>query len=535
MWKKHKKEENFMMKKIIGLLLTVTMAFGLVACSGETAPETTESSAAVEQETTEAEETTEVVGKDVLRVGYAYEQFTSPWRMSSASPLALANIYDTLYAYDKDMNAVPQLAESCEISEDGTVYTFKLREGVKFHNGEEMTAEDVAWSLTFSFEEGDSGKALLGNFDHTEVVDDYTVEVHLTAPFGPFLKGLCSRAGFIADKSHFEKVGGTIEAYEADPVGCGQYKLADRVVGTSTTLETFEDYWNGVAPIKTIELKMISDSNAQVVALEAGEIDALINPALNSLVLLNNENVDWTYGESNSRVAANFNVADNRVTSDVNLRKAIQSVVNRQDIILAANEGYGIVGDICFNPNYSARPTDFDVVAEDVEKAKEYLDASSYNGEKIAVIAVSGTAQERVAGILQAQCYEIGVDLEIKAVDSPTYEELKASGEFDIIMAGWGSSLVDCDVSYAVFGPASNMKFYKYEEQLHNDCVTGRTSTAEADRVAAYSDLAKLVTEEALEITFYYDVVTVAYNKVLNTPDIQAINMYDFGTWSWAK
>ena len=524
-----------MVKRIIGLLLAVSMAFGLVACSGKTAPETTESNVVVEQETAKTEETAGVVGKDILCVGYPYEQFTNPWQKTAQSPLALTSIYDTLYTYDEEMNAIPQLAESCEISEDGLVYTFNLRKGDKFHNGEEMVAEDVAWSLTTSYAEGDGGTSLLGNFDHAEVVDDYTVKIYLTAPFGPFLKGLCSRAGYIADKSHFEKVGGTMEAYEADPVGCGQYKLVDRKVGVSTTVEAFEDYWNGVAPIKKIEFKLIADSNAQMVALESGEVDALINPALNSLVLMSNDNIDWVYGESNSRIAGSFNLASDRLTSDENLRKAIQCGINRQDIIIAANEGYGIVADICLNPQFSARPTDYHVVEENVEKAKEYLEASSYNGEKLSVICVTGTAQERIANVLQAQCYDLGINLEVKAVDNPTAVEMMTNGDFDIYMSGWGSSLVDSDVSYAVFGPSSLLKFYEFEEQLHNDCIKGRTSVVEADRIAAYTDLVNLVTDEALEITFYYDVVTVAYNKVLDTPAVQAMNMYDFGTWNWAK
>jgi len=530
------------MKKAASWLLVFTMTLGLTACQGtqggkttvEDSPKTTAAATKESQDIAKAaEDVSGVSARDTLNVGYNYDQYTTPWRSSSGSAVSLANLYDTLYTYDENMNVVPQLAESCEISDDGLEYTIKIKQGVLFHNGEEMTSEDVAWSLNFAYENGDAGKALLSNFDHAEEVDKYTVKITLAAPFAAFLNCLATRTAYIADKSHFDAIGGTIDAYEADPVGCGQYKLAGREVGASTTLEAFDDYWNGPAPIKHVCIKYISDANTQMIALESGEIDAMITPQLNSLVMLNNDKIEWIWGNSASRIFIQFNVDENKVTSDVNLRKAMQSLIKRQDILDAVNEGYGEIADICIPTGYTARPTDYHVAEENIEKAKEYLAASSYNGEKLTLIVPSGTSNEKAANIFQAQCYELGINVEINPLDTSTYDEVSKAGEYDILVKNGLSSLVDADLMHSMFGPSAISNWHQYADQLDKDCEAGRCASNMEERIAAYTDLVNLVTDEALEITCFYDVVTVAYNKDLAGVKIHMLKMFDFGTWYW--
>lgn len=530
------------MKKVVSWLLAFTMVLGLSACQGTQGREMKEGNSPemATTVTTDGQDTIKAAGetvgisvRDTLNVGYNYDQYTTPWRSSSASAVSLANLYDTLYTYDENMDVVPQLAESCEISNDGLEYTIKLKQGVLFHNGEEMTSEDVAWSLNFAYENGDAGKALLSNFDHAEEVDKYTVKITLTAPFAAFLNCLSTRTAYIADKSHFDAIGGTIDAYETDPVGCGQYKLAGREVGASTTLEAFDDYWNGPAPIKHVCIKYISDANTQMIALESGEIDAMITPQLNSLVMLDNDKIEWIWGNSASRIYIQFNIDESKVTSDVNLRKAMQSLIKRQDILNAVNEGYGEIADICIPSGYTARPTDYHVAEENVEKAKEYLAASSYNGEKLTLIVPSGTSNEKAANIFQAQCYELGINVEINPLDISTFSEVQKAGEYNIMVHNALSSLVDADLMHSMFGPSASGNWHQYADQLNKDCEEGRCASSMDDRIAAYTDLVNLVTDEALEITCFYDVVTVAYNKDLAGVKIHMLKMFDFGTWYW--
>lgn len=511
------------MKKITALLLACLIAVGVTACSNP-APSNAGGTDPGSSSTTV---------KDTLNVGYNYDQNTTPWRNSSPSAISLANLYDTLYTYDDDMNVVPELAESCDISDDGLTYTIKIKEGVLFHNGEEMTAEDVAWSLNFSSAEGDSGY-MLGTFESAEAVDTYTVEITLSAAFSPFLNCLSARCAYIADKSHFEAIGGTIDAYEADPIGSGPYQFVSREVGASTTLEAFEDYWDGPANIKNLCIKYITDANTQMISLESGEIDVMVTPPLSSLVLLNNDNLDWTWGNSASRVFFSLNVAPDRPTGDLNLRKAMQSLINREDILAAVNEGYGEIADICVPTGYTARPTDYHVVPEDLEKAQEYLDASSYNGEKLTLIVSSGTSNEKAANIFQAQCNQLGINVEVTPLDSATFNEVKNAGEFDLTAENAMSSMLDCDMLYGSIGPDAPISRYQYQDEINRLCEEGRVGKTVEERIASYTDLINLITDEVLEITCFYDVVPVAYNKALSGVKVHMLKMFNFHDWSWA-
>ena len=519
-------------KRAIIFVLCATMLLSLCSCgTGETS--STSSTASGATSTPSSDGSTSA--KDTLVIGYNMDQFTTPWRSTSGSAISLYNIYDTLFTYADDMSVVPQLAESYDLSEDGTEYTIKIHEGVLFHNGEELLAEDVAWSLIYNYENGDSGKNLLTNFETAEALDDYTVKISLTAPFAPFLNCLCSRAAYIADKSHFEAIGGTIEAYEADPIGCGAYKVVGREVGASTTLEAFEDYWQGAAPIKHVTIKYITDANTQMVALESGEVDVMANPPITSLVLLNNPDIEWTTGPSASRVYMNFNVTEGHATSDKNLRKAMQYLLNQEDILIAVNEGYGELADMIIPTGYSARPTDYPVVEMDLDKAKEYLEASSYNGETLRLIVMSGTSNERAANIFQAQCYTLGINIEVSPLDSATVNEAQKSGDYDIMLGNVLSSLVDADILYTYFGETATYDWGEYDAQLAELAEAGRTATSTEERVEAYTELVDIVVEEAFDLSIFYDVTTLAYNKDVGGIHTHMLKMFDCAKFYWKQ
>lgn len=522
--------------RIVAVMLTLIMLVGVFSACAKSDAETpaqdndamqTEQSNDTQQEETPAQDE----GKDTLTVAYGSDQGTVPWVLDGQSSLSYANLYDTLFTYDDNMQLVPNVAESYEISEDGTVYTLKIREGILFHNGEELVAEDVAWSVQYIYDNSDWGYALMGNYDHVDVVDEYTVNVVLTEAFGPFIKALASRACYICDKSYFDEVGA--EGYEAAPIGSGPYKFVSAESGVGIKLEAFDDYMNGAPKIKNLYIRVIPDSNAQMVALEAGQIDAIVDPAMSMVVNMNNENLDWVWGDATSRTMFSINVDPERPLGDLNLRKALQCVVNRADILLAVNEGYGSIADICMLPSYSGYPKEHHVVEEDVEMAKEYLANSSYNGEKIVMVCPSGSQAEQIANVFQAQCYEIGINIEVSAVDTATCNDIRANGEYDMMGGATNSSLLDCDVCYATYGPSSTINWFEYSDKLNELCTLGRTTSDDAAREAIYQELADVITDEALEITFLYNIVTLAYNNSLKTPVVNALNMYDFSTWEW--
>ena len=262
--------------KRITLLLMVLLLLLLAACGGDTAvdEDTTEETADTTEEVSEsvdeeeAEETTEeeetmeeeeaAAGPrsgGTLNVAFQNEWAgLDPHTVSSYSSYQiLNNVLEGLTFYDDDLNLVPWLAESWEQSEDGLTWTFKLREGVMFSNGREMTAEDVK----FSFErliDPDTGAGNAGRVGppetEIEVIDDYTVAITHPEPFGIFPQsvGFDKSTGIVARESLEED--GTISV----PIGTGPFQITDVQGTTRLTLERNENYWQEGLPLSLIHI-----------------------------------------------------------------------------------------------------------------------------------------------------------------------------------------------------------------------------------------------------------------------------------------
>ena len=197
--------------------------------------------------------------------------------------LVLSNVYDCLTFLEADGSISPGLAESWSLSEDGLCYTFYLREGVKFHNGYDFTAEDVK----FTFDKGAAGplgSALFVNFKSCEIVDDYTVNIYLSAPYAGFLFGVASRLGGICSKAYYDEVGDA--GYLDAPVGTGPYKFVEARSGEKIVLEANEDYWRGAPAIDRVTIQIVPDVSTQLIGLECGDYDAVRNPSIDSCVRL---------------------------------------------------------------------------------------------------------------------------------------------------------------------------------------------------------------------------------------------------------
>lgn len=450
--------------------------------------------------------------------------------------VVIANLYDSLVRMNAQGEVVPALATEWTVSEDGMCYTFTLREGVKFHDGSLMTADDVVFSLEMSAPLA-NGKALLINYDHAEKVDEKTVKVYLTAPYSGFINGMASRVAMIFSKSYYEAVGP--EGYQAAPIGTGAYKLVSAVSGDSITLEAFDEYWAGTPAIKNVVVKLISDTTTQTIALENGDIDLLMSPSIASCLLLDtSKGVTWSTGSSAGRVT--MHISSNEGTpghDDLNFRRAVQSAINKQEVILGAMEGYAEQIDIDMCPNYSGRPEGYDVVPYDVEKAKEYLAASNYNGEEFQILVQSGTMYDIVAQIIQYQLMEIGINCTVNAVDSATFTDLWYAGKYGAMIRNTNSSLLDADGFLNFFmatdyAPTNNNQHPRTKE-IYDLGMEARKAQGE-ERKALYLKAVNIVTEEAYEVPLFANTNTLAFNASLNGVEVYPLSsVYLYGI-SWA-
>ena len=450
--------------------------------------------------------------------------------------LVLNNIYDTLVFLDADGTIQPCLAREWSVSEDGLCYTFHLQEGVTFHDGTPLTAEDVVFTYDLSVQNS-TGKALIINYDRAEAVDDSTVNIYLTAPYAAFLNGCASRAGGIISKAYYEQAGE--DGYQSAPIGTGPYKFVSAVSGDTITLEAYEGYWREPAAIKTIYIKTMTDASTQIIALENGDIDAIRSPSISSCLNLNEASgATWASADSAGRVTMYISANSGQPGENADFRKAVQSAVNKEDVVQGATEGYATIIDIDMCPSYSGHPSGYQVVEQDVEKAKEFLASSGYNNEEFQIIVEAGTVSDTTAQIIQAQLMEIGINCTINAVDTPTFNDLWYAGTFDAMIRNTSSSLLDADgfLNYFMATEANYAQTlnnqYPRTQEIYDLGMEAREAQGDA-RKELYLQMVDICTEEAYEVPLFSNPSTMAYRSALQGMKVYPLGVVYFYDWSW--
>jgi peptide/nickel transport system substrate-binding protein len=247
---------------------------------------------------------------------------------------ATAPLYDTLVTYDLDGNIVPELAESWEVSDDGSTYTFILRQGVTFHNGEAFTADAVI----ATWETGsDSSNDYAQDYQvatSVEALDDYTVRITTDGPKPLFLNQL---AGWgIVAPAYIREVG--IDAFEQAPVGAGPFRFVERIAGDRIVYEANPDYWQaGLPRVERVVFRIIPEPTTRLAAIQTGEIDIANRLSIDEANLLESASNVRVISYPNDRVyyVAFKNIGNGMDTPliDARVRQALNYAVNRQGII----------------------------------------------------------------------------------------------------------------------------------------------------------------------------------------------------------
>lgn len=453
----------------------------------------------------------------------------------------LMQLYDTLYWMGEDGSCQPSLATSYEVSDDGMEYVFELRDDVYFHNGEKMTAEDVAFTYNLCVEKNAQlTKNLLMNFKEAQVVDDTHVKMVLSSPFPAFLAETTSRVGFVICKSYYEQVGS--EGYDNAPIGTGAYKFVERVSGSHVKMEAFDNYWNGAPSIKYVTVKPISDVSTQFISLDSGDIDVVVAASIPACLHLDeNSKATWAEGISASRTALYLNetpAGAPLVAVDENLRKAIQYGVNPSDLIAGVLSGHGLELDMDCVPTYqdAPKPGTYTPRVYDMEKAKEFLAKSNYKGEQLKLITLS--ANERDAQIIQGDLMMIGINIDVVPCDTATYYGyLMGALPYDMYIAGTTSSLNDVSsllTQYQSNPLTPDLRRPNYEE-LDALCIASNTEMDHDKRAALFAQIITIENERAVVVPLYSQPSSIAFNKALNGVQAHPQGAIRVWEWNWNK
>ena len=325
-----------------------------------------------------------------------------------------ANVFEGLTRIGAGGEVLPALAESWTVSDDGTVYTFKLRTGAKFHDGTPFSADDVKFSLDRARAEDsvNAQKALFAAIGSVDVVDPATVKVTLKNQQGSFLYNLGWGDAVIVSPK-------TADTNKENPVGTGPFKFSAWAKGSSITIVRNPDYWGTPVALEKAEFRIIPDAAAAVPALLSGDVQALPNFNLGDAIpqVEADPRFKIVIGATEGETVLSTN-NKKPPFDNLKVRQAIAHTLDRKAIIDGASSGLGTPIGSHFSPANAAYVDLTGTYPHDPAKARELLKEAGFENGFKATLKLPPVAYARDGGqIIASQLREIGIDLEIIPVE----------------------------------------------------------------------------------------------------------------------
>lgn len=393
-------------------------------------------------------------------------------------------LYNNLLKFLDDGSVVGDLAESWSVSEDGLTWTFALKQGVKFHNGKEMTAADVKATYDRAMKATAGGlktTEIIKMFESVEAPDKYTVVIKTDAPYGPMEALLCNLSLAVMDSEYIEKYGLDLGYDVKAENGTGPYRVTKWVKDDEVVLEKFDDYFGEKALTKYVKIRPIPEAAARVIALENGEVDVIGGISANDLPALEaNKDLKVLKKPTISQRLFRFG-CDDPIMGKTKVRQAVVYALDRQVIIDSLFAGTAYPSTAPLAP-VTWGYTNLGKIERDLEKAKALLKEAGYpDGFETKIVTCERYQKgTQMAEVIAAQLAEVGIKAKI---DVWEWSALSASWdgvppeEFDqpIFVMGAGPSMRDAD--------GGLRGLYTTSESGLNDRNYGFYSNPEADRL----------------------------------------------------
>lgn len=470
--------------------------------------------------------------RDTLTVATAYDAITLDPVANNDSPSghAMRQMYNGLITLDDEGNPLPSLAEEWEV--DGNKYTFKLREGVLFHNGEELKANDVA----FSFERARVSPAVSHIFGAIkegsfETPDDYTVSFELTEANTGFMKCLAHASGFIVNQKYVEEIGD--EKYGQNPCGTGPLKFVSWKKNDSMVFERFDDFWGEKTAYKTLVLRVIPEATNRTIELESGGVDIAYEVSPQDVARVEeNENLTLYRRPDYSIQYLGMNITEEPL-NDIRVRQAIALALDMPAIDEAVWRG---VGRVATGPTSSdmqyAVSGEWEHAERDVEKAKELLAEAGYpDGIDISLATNEKTERVDMATIIKQMLSQANIRVSVDVMEWAAYIELLESGKQDLFQIGWTPDAPDIDMALwpcfhsAAKGSGGNYVFVE-DEELDNLLDEGRKTPDGEDRAEIYKKAQERIEELKLWIYEHNGEVVLGAANYIDNLELSPYNWH---------
>ena len=430
-------------------------------------------------------------------------------------------IFNGLTAHDGDNQVVPCLAKSWDYDAATCTYTFHLEEGVKWHDGENFTAEDVKFTIE-AIMDPENGSENAPNYEDVEaitVLDAHTVAFRLTAPNAAFLDYMTMA---ILPKHLLEGEDMQSSSFFRNPVGTGPYRLESWDEGQAIILARNEDYFRGPAKIERIIFKIVPDDNAQAMQMKTGELDLALLTPKDAENFANDDNYAVYRMETSDYRGILFNFWNPYWTENRDLIPAICCAIDRQAIVDAVILGHGVVayGPLQRNVyNYEdVEHYDYDPdrARAILEEAGCTLNANGFyerDGQEIGFVISVGAGDQVRVDIAQAAAQmlrQVGINC---SVEIP--EKVDWGGQMAYLI-GWGSPFDADDHTYKVFGTDKGANYSGYSNALVDQyLIEARESDDPAVRAKAYANFQiELANDPAYAFICYIDADYVATSRL---------------------
>ncbi|MHC9293715.1 ABC transporter substrate-binding protein [Mycobacterium sp. LTG2003] len=428
----------------------------------------------------------------------------------------LENVFDTLVEPDENLHMRPALARSWEVSGDQRVWTFHLRDGVTWHDGSPLTADDVVYSYNRIIDEQLTNVDKFSAVTDVSAPDPATVRITVEHPTPNLLTNLGGFKGMaIVQRSNVES--GQIATH---PIGTGPFSFEGRKSGDSITLKANPDYWGGAPGVSGVTFRFISEPSTALSALQAGEIDWTDSvPPQRVAQLRDDDSLTLAVTPSNDYWYLALNEA-RQPWDDVRVRQAIAYAIDRDAIAAATSYRTASTNQLAIpegNPWY----TRYDRYRYDLDEAKRLLTEAGAAPQNLDMLVTSEYPETVTAAqIIADNLAPLGITVNIRTVDFATWLDEQNTGNFDMLMMGWLGSIDPDDFYYAQHhsdGTSNAQKFSDPEVDRLLDA--GRVETDIAKRKDVYANAATRIADQVSYIYLYNPSVIQAWANNLSGYD----------------
>ena len=529
------------MKKLLTLILCLAMVLTVfVGCSSTPA---TEEGASASGDAAQGEAAdSEYKDTLVYALNTDVQSLDPQIQNDTTSEQVVKMLYNTLLKFEDDGTVVGDLAESWSVSEDKLTWTFNLKQGVKFHNGKELTSADVKATFDRALNAEAGGlrtTEIIKMFTAVEAPDPYTVTITTDGPYGPMESLMCNMSLGIMDADYIEQYGLDLGTSVEGENGTGPFKVVSWERDQEIVVERFDDYFGTPAKLKTVVYTVIPEAASRVIALETGEVDVIDKPTDEDLDRLEADTENFTVLRKPTISQRLFRFGCNDpIISNTKVRQAIVYAIDRQAIIDALFTGSAYPSTAPLAPvtfGYS----NLGEIEQDLELAKSLLAEAGYPDGFDTKIVTTERYQNGIelAEIISQQLAEIGINAEIEVWEwsalSASWNGITAD-EFDqpIFIMGAGPSMRDADGGlrglYTTSETGLNDRNYGFYSNAEVDALIeqGMQETDQQKRVEIY--------KEAMEILYREDPVAFwlfdMYGLAITSSKVEGVTLSPIST-----